>query len=203
MVPSHFWATSRLSSEPSTQPIARFSSSEKRSTGTRSTTARPTGPRSRAPTSAITSRQPARLASGGERRSVGRGSRRRPATRASSSATAGPGSGTSQSAALTPFTPGRRSGAGDRIGVRGALGQRVLLPALPAVLGAEDLAAARHAVDLLGVFGVERHAHHGGPRLHPAVDALPGAAEVVAPVERAVLAPRGGAETGEEGGGIV
>src|SRR4029453_15941327 len=107
--------------------------------------------------------------------------------------------------AAGPASPRRWAGsrAGDRIGVRGPPGQRVFLPLRSAVLGAEDLPAARHAVDLLGVLGVQRHAHHGGPRLHPAVHALPRAAEIVAPVERAVLAARGGAEASEEGVGIV
>src|SRR5215470_11372680 len=97
MRPSHFCATSRPSSEPSNQARARFSSTEYRSTGTRSTTASPMPSRSSRPTAAITSRQWDSSNWVGERRRVGKGSRRSRCTTASSSSTASAVSVTSQS----------------------------------------------------------------------------------------------------------
>src|SRR5438876_7728439 len=86
------------------------------------------------------------------------------------------------------------SGAGERIDVLHALGQAMLAPRAAAVLGAEDLAGAAHAVDALGVGRVQRDGHHGRLRLDAVVEALPRLAHVVAAVERAVLAARGGTE---------
>src|SRR2546428_7764690 len=86
------------------------------------------------------------------------------------------------------------SGAGERIDVLHALGQAILAPRAAAVLGAEDLAGAAHAVDALGVGRVQRDGHHGRLRLDAVVEALPRLAHVVAAVERAVLAARGGTE---------
>src|SRR5713101_1536529 len=97
MAPSHFWATRRPKSEPRSQATARFSSAEKRSTGTRSSTARPMPSRSWRPTVAMTSRQRASVNSSGERSTVGSGSRLSLWTTASSSSTAAAGRGTTQS----------------------------------------------------------------------------------------------------------
>src|SRR5437867_2650577 len=54
------------------------------------------------------------------------------------------------------------SAAGDRVGVLAARRQAMLLPAVAAVPGTEDLAAARHAVDLVGVARMQGHTHHRG-----------------------------------------
>src|SRR5216117_2494531 len=86
------------------------------------------------------------------------------------------------------------SGAGERIDVLHALGRGILAPRAAAVLGAEDLAGAAHTVDALGVGRVQRDGHHGRLRLDAVVEALPRLAHVVAAVERAVLAARGGTE---------
>src|SRR6266850_2806183 len=89
--------------------------------------------------------------------------------------------------------PGR-SGAGERIDVLHAFGQAMLAPGTSAVLGAEDLARTADAVDAVGIGRVQRDGHHGRLRLDAVVEALPRLARVVAAVERAVLAARGGAE---------
>src|SRR6266446_10099459 len=95
------------------------------------------------------------------------------------------------------------SPAGDRVDVSDPVGQLVLVPALAAILGPEDLAVARRAVDLIRVLGVQGHRHHRAPGLHAVIDAPPAPAQVVAAVERAVLAARGRAQAGVEGARVV
>src|SRR5437868_2123050 len=70
----------------------------------------------------------------------------------------------------------------------------MLAPRAAAVLGAEDLTGAADAVDAVGVGRVQRDGHHRRFRLDAVVEALPRLADVVAAVERAVLAAGGGAE---------
>src|SRR5258708_9573339 len=70
----------------------------------------------------------------------------------------------------------------------------MLAPRAAAVLGAEDLTGAADAVDALGVGRVQRDGHHRRLRLDAVVEARPRLADVVAAVERAVLAAGGGAE---------
>src|SRR5439155_12109184 len=88
----------------------------------------------------------------------------------------------------------RALGAGERIDVLDAFRQAMLAPRAPAVLGAEHLARAADAIDAVGVGRVRRDGHHRRLRLDAVVEALPRLADVVAAVERAVLAARGGAE---------
>src|SRR5438270_5577568 len=88
----------------------------------------------------------------------------------------------------------RALGAGERIDVLDAFRQAMLAPRAPAVLGAEHLARAADAVDAVGVGRVQRDGHHRRFRLDAVVEALPRLADVVAAVERAVLAAGGGAE---------
>src|SRR5580704_9380011 len=78
------------------------------------------------------------------------------------------------------------SPARQRVNVLHAGRQRRFAPALAAVRRAEHLAIARGDVDLLGVGVMQAHRHQGAVRLH-FVEALPGAADVLAAVERAVL----------------
>src|SRR3989449_11609866 len=97
---------------------------------------------------------------------------------------------------LFPYTTlfRSRSGARDGVDVLDPGGQRVLVPAPAAILGAEDLATARRAVDLVWILGVQGHGHHRTLRFHAAIHAPPALAQVVAAVEGAVLAPRRRAE---------
>src|SRR5579863_8070727 len=97
----------------------------------------------------------------------------------------------------------RRLRAGERVAVGDAVGQRVGLPALAAVLGAEHLAAARRAVDLLGVARMGGDRHHGARRIEALVEARPGLAEIARAVEPAMLARRRDAEAGVEGARVV
>src|SRR6267378_2592764 len=121
-----------------------------------------------------------------------------PMTRVPSGGAAHAGATAARRARTT--SPNRRvrrpggSGAGERIDVLHALGQAMLAPGTSAVLGAEDLARAADAVDAIGVGRMQRDGHHGRLRLHAVVEARPRLAHVVAAVERAVLAARGGAQ---------
>src|SRR5256885_13932027 len=92
----------------------------------------------------------------------------------------------------------RALGAGERIDVLDAFRQAMLAPRAPAVLGAEHLARAADAIDAVGVGRVQRDGHHRRLRLDAVVEARPRLADVVAAVERAVLAARGGAEAREQ-----
>src|SRR5262249_20953324 len=74
--------------------------------------------------------------------------------------------------------------------------QWILIPGGAAVLRAEYLAAPRRAVDLVGITGMQPHRHHGAMGLHAVVEALPGLAQVLTTVERAVPATRRRAEAG-------
>src|SRR5580693_7494602 len=78
------------------------------------------------------------------------------------------------------------SPAGQRVDVPHAGRQRRFAPALAAVRRAEHFAIARGDIELLGVGVMQAHRHQGAVRLH-LVEALPGAADVLAAVERAVL----------------
>src|SRR5262245_1384043 len=98
-----------------------------------------------------------------------------------------------------PARPAGRVGSsatGDRVGVLAARRQAMLLPAAAAVSGAEDLPAPGDAIDLVGVARMEGGTHHLGLGLQAVVEALPAAAEVLAPKQRPVGALRGGAEAG-------
>src|SRR5260370_36630963 len=88
----------------------------------------------------------------------------------------------------------RALGAGERIAALHAVRQAMLAPRAAAVLGAEHLTGAADAVDAVGVGRVQRDGHHRRLRLDAVIEALPRLADVVAAVERAVLAARGGAE---------
>src|SRR5215510_12651007 len=74
--------------------------------------------------------------------------------------------------------------------------QWILIPGGATVLRAEYLAAPRRAVDLIGVVGMQTHRHHGAMCLHAVIEALPGLAQVLTTIERAVPATRRRAETG-------
>src|SRR5262245_31937141 len=74
--------------------------------------------------------------------------------------------------------------------------QGILIPGGAAVLRAEYLAAPRRAVDLVGIARMQPHRHHSAMGLHAVVEALPGLAQVLTTVERAVPAARCRAETG-------
>src|ERR1700736_5479585 len=90
-----------------------------------------------------------------------------------------------------PARPAGRVGssaAGDRVGVLAARRQPMLVPALAAVSGAEDLAAPCDAVDLVGIARMESHTHHRSLGLDAAIEAPPAAAGIVAAVERSVRA---------------
>src|SRR5579862_7152776 len=81
------------------------------------------------------------------------------------------------------------SPAGQRIDVLHAGRQRCFAPAFAAVMGAEHFAIARGDINLLGVGMMQADRHQGAVRLH-LVEALPGAADILAAVERAVLGGR-------------
>src|SRR5207237_1930188 len=85
-------------------------------------------------------------------------------------------------------------GAGHDVDVLHMARQWILVPGGAAVLRAEYLAAARCAVDLIGVAGMQPHRHHGALGFHAMVEALPGLAQVLTTVERAVSATRRRAE---------
>src|SRR2546425_1386785 len=90
----------------------------------------------------------------------------------------------------------RSSSSGEGVDILDAVRQQRLTPALTAVVGAEDLAAARRAGDVAGVGGIQGEGHHGGAGLDPVVHAGPALAEVGGAIERAVLAAGGRTETG-------
>src|SRR5262245_41731376 len=87
------------------------------------------------------------------------------------------------------------SAAGEGVDVLHAVGQPSLVPRPAAVLGAEDLAAAAHAVHLIRIARMQGQGHHGALGLDAAVEARPRLAEVVAAIEGAVLAAGGRAQT--------
>src|SRR3984893_9405855 len=98
-----------------------------------------------------------------------------------------------------PARPAGRVGssaAGDRVGVLAARRQPMLVPAVAAVSGAEDLAAAGDAVDLVGIARVEGHTHHRGLGFDGVVEAPPVPAGIVSPKKRPVRALRRRAEAG-------
>src|SRR5256885_1834675 len=76
--------------------------------------------------------------------------------------------------------------ASQRVDVLHALRQRHFKPAFAAILSAEHLAIARGDVDLLGVAVMQADRHQRPVRRH-LVEALPGLADVLAAVERAVF----------------
>src|ERR1700732_3518912 len=78
------------------------------------------------------------------------------------------------------------SAAGDAIGVAHPFRQAAFAPILAGVLGAEHLAGARYRVDLVRVARVQGHAHHRRVGLDVVVEALPGLADILALVDRAV-----------------
>src|SRR5580700_5152686 len=82
--------------------------------------------------------------------------------------------------------PRRYSPARQRVNVLHARRQRRFAPALAAVRRAEHLAIARGNIDLLGVGMMQADRHQRAVRLH-FVETLPGAADILAAVERAVL----------------
>src|SRR6266446_5896425 len=105
-----------------------------------------------------------------------------------------------------PARPAGRVGslaAGDRVSVLAAGRQPMLVPATGGVSGAEDLAAPRDAVDLVGIARVEGHTHHRGLGLDAVVEAPPAPAEIVAPKKRSVRALRGWAEAGIQDARLV
>src|SRR5215468_11108495 len=89
-----------------------------------------------------------------------------------------------------------RLAARDGVEVLDAVGQALFRPRPPAVPRAEDLPAAADAIDLLGVAPVQGHRHHRALGLDAMVEACPALAEILAAVERAVLASRGRAQAG-------
>src|SRR5262245_44872704 len=99
---------------------------------------------------------------------------------------------------MMPLLNRSRSTAGDRVDVGDTVGQPLLVPGLPAVPGAEDLAAAAGAIHLVGIARMQGHRHHRAVGLDAAIEAGPGLPEVRAPVDRSVLAARGRAEAGVE-----
>src|ERR1700730_17846226 len=105
-----------------------------------------------------------------------------------------------------PARPAGRVGssaAGDRVGVLAARRQPMLVPAVAAVAGAEDLAAPGDAVDLVGIARMEGDTHHCRLGLDAAIEAPPAAAGIVAAIERAVRALRGRAEAGIQDARVV
>src|SRR6266436_3777930 len=82
-----------------------------------------------------------------------------------------------------PARPAGRVGssaAGDRVGVLATRRQAVLVPAMAAVSGTEDLAAPGDAVDLVGIARVEGDTHHRRLGLNSMVEATPAAARILA-----------------------
>src|SRR5262249_41766118 len=96
-----------------------------------------------------------------------------------------------------------RSGAGGGVDVAHALREMILFPGTATIEGAEDLAAARHAVHLLRIARMEGHRHHRAVRLHPVVEPRPGLAYVAAHIEGAVLTSRRRAEARGEGARVL
>ena len=72
--------------------------------------------------------------------------------------------------------------------------QPVLMPARTTVLRTEHLAAACGTVDLVGITLMQPHGHHGAVCLDAMIKALPGLAQILAAIERAITAARCGAE---------
>jgi hypothetical protein len=92
--------------------------------------------------------------------------------------------------------PRLMSAAGDRVAIAGARGQSLPAPAVPAVSGREDLARLRYANNLLRVARMHGDAHHRRLRLDPAIEALPGLADVITAEDPAIAAAEGGAQGG-------
>src|SRR5262249_56612271 len=86
-------------------------------------------------------------------------------------------------AGARPVLPPPRLGRGGGVPPFPRGGDPPLLPAFPAVTGAEYLAQPRDAVDLIGIARVQRHRHHRALGLDAVIDAPPGLAEVVAAIE--------------------
>ena len=76
--------------------------------------------------------------------------------------------------------------ASQRVDMLHALRQRHFEPAFAAILSAKHLAIARGDVDLLGVAVMKADRHQRPVRRH-LVEALPGLADVLATIERAVF----------------
>ena len=76
--------------------------------------------------------------------------------------------------------------ASQRVDVLHALRQRHFKPAFAAILSAEHLAITCRDIDLLGVAVMQTDRHQRTVRRH-LVEALPGLADVLAPVQRAVF----------------
>ena len=87
------------------------------------------------------------------------------------------------------------SAAGDRVDVAHALGQAILCQLTPAILGAEHLAEGdTRRPDRRRVGALRRPS--SSPRLDPMVEALPRRTNIVAPIDRPVVAARRRAEAG-------
>src|SRR5215831_13224458 len=86
--------------------------------------------------------------------------------------------------------------AGHDVDVLHMAWQWILIPGGAAVLRAEYLAAPRRAVHLIGIARMQPHRHHGAMGLHAVVEALPGLAQILTTIERAVPATRRRAEAG-------
>src|SRR5436305_4874725 len=85
---------------------------------------------------------------------------------------------------------GLKLAASDGVAVAHALGQPALGPGLATVGGAEHLADARDREDLVRVFRMRHDAHHRRLGLDAVIEALPGLADIVAAIDRAVGAAR-------------
>ncbi len=96
---------------------------------------------------------------------------------------------------IAPAPPRPNSPAGQRVDVLHALRQRRLAPGRAAVLGAEHFAIARGDIHLLRVAVMQTDRHQRAVRLH-LVEALPGLADVLAAIERAVLRRGGDTQAG-------
>src|SRR5712671_6136162 len=72
---------------------------------------------------------------------------------------------------------------GHGVDVLNVLRQPVLVPACTTILRAEHLATACGAVDLVGITGMQPHGHHGAVCLDAMIEALPGLAQILTPVE--------------------
>src|SRR5262245_165779 len=86
------------------------------------------------------------------------------------------------------------SGAGDRVAVLHAGRQRGFVPGASAAFRPEDLTEAADAIYLVGVARMQSDSHHGAVGLDTVVEPLPGLTEILAAVERTVLAPGGRAQ---------
>src|SRR4029077_17482624 len=85
-----------------------------------------------------------------------------------------------------PRNDNRKLAARHAVGVAHAFREAVLAATLAAVLGAEHRTGARDAIDLVGVLRMDRHPHHRRVGLDAVVEALPGLADILAAIDRAV-----------------